>query len=58
MDIRPISTESDYRAALAEVSRLVDLDPARGTAEGDRLDALTTMVEAYEREHHRIDTRG
>ena len=51
MDIKPIHTAADHRAALREVSRLVDLDPEVGTADGDRLDVLSTLVEAYERKH-------
>mgnify|MGYP003609825159 CR=1 FL=1 len=48
MEIRPIRTDDDYRATLKEVSVLVDLDPEIGTAEGDRLDVLTTLLQAYE----------
>lgn len=44
MDIRPIRTEADYEAALAEIERLFDAAP--GTPEGDYLDVLTTLVEA------------
>jgi hypothetical protein len=49
MDIRPLHTEDDYRAALVEVSALVDLDPERGTPEGDRLEILSILIEDYER---------
>src|SRR4051812_23277716 len=41
----PIKTEADYQAALAEVERLFDAPP--DTPEGDRLDILTTLIEAY-----------
>lgn len=51
MDIRPLHTEDDYRAALAEVSALVDQDPATGTPDGDRLEILSTLVECYETVH-------
>jgi HTH-type transcriptional regulator/antitoxin HigA len=51
MDIRPLHTEDDYRAALAEVSALVDLDPEPGTPDGDRLEILSTLVERYETAH-------
>ena len=51
MEIRPIHTKADYRAALKEVSALVDLDPKRGTPEGDRLEVLGTLVQAYEARH-------
>jgi HTH-type transcriptional regulator/antitoxin HigA len=46
MDIRPIKTEADYQAVLAEIEQLFDAQP--DTPEGDRLDVLTTLVEAYE----------
>lgn len=49
MDIRPLHTEEDYRAALAEVSALVQQDPARGSADGDRQDILSILVEHYGR---------
>ena len=51
MDIRPIHTERDYKAALNEVSTLMELDPDQGTTEGDRLDILATLVQAYEAKH-------
>ncbi len=50
MDIRPIRTESDYDATLSEIVMLLDAQP--GTSDGDRLDVLTTLVEAYEARHH------
>jgi HTH-type transcriptional regulator / antitoxin HigA len=53
MQLKPVRTEADYDAALAEIERLMDAGP--GTAAGDRLDILTTLVEAYEAEHHPID---
>ncbi len=49
--IRSIRTESDYQAALGEVAALMGLDPAPGTPEGDRLDALVTLLQAYEARH-------
>ncbi|MBC3918122.1 transcriptional regulator [Undibacterium sp. CY18W] len=48
MDIRPIHTQEDYKRALAEVSRLVDIDPEVGTPDGDKLEVLATLVELYE----------
>lgn len=51
MDIKPIHSEQDYRAALREVASLVDQDPAPGTPEGDRLDVLATLVQAWEAQH-------
>ena len=51
MDIRPIHTEEDCKAALKEISTLMDSDPDAGTPEGDRLDILATLVKAYEAKH-------
>lgn len=55
MDIRPIRTEADYKSALKEVSRLMESDPDIGTPDGDRLDVLATLVQAYEAKHFPID---
>jgi HTH-type transcriptional regulator/antitoxin HigA len=52
MKIRPIKTEEDYRAALAEIDRLFDAAP--DTPQGDRLEVLATLVEAYEDKHYSI----
>ena len=52
MEIRPIKTEEDYQATLAEVERLFDAAP--DTPEGDRLEVLTTLLEAYEKNHYVI----
>jgi HTH-type transcriptional regulator / antitoxin HigA len=46
MDIRPIKTDADHRAALTEIEELWGAE--EGTSEGDRLDVLATLVEAYE----------
>jgi HTH-type transcriptional regulator / antitoxin HigA len=51
--IRPIRTEQDYAAALAEVERL--WGAAAGTPEGDRLDVLATLIDAYEAERDPVD---
>ena len=52
-EIRPIRTERDYEAALAEIERLWG---AKGdTPEGDRLDVLATLIDAYEAEHDPMD---
>lgn len=55
MNIRPIHTDDDYRAALADIVALMESDPAPGTPEGDRLDILATQVQAYESRHFPID---
>jgi HTH-type transcriptional regulator / antitoxin HigA len=52
-EIRPIRTEGDYENALAEVEKL--WGAASGTPEGDRLDVLATLLDAYESEHHPMD---
>lgn len=52
-DVRPIRTERDYEAALAEIERL--WSARSGTPEGDRLDVLATLVDAYEAEHFPMD---
>ena len=46
MDIRPIRTDRDHRAALAEVDQL--WGAPQGTDEGDKLDVLLALVEVYE----------
>ena len=53
MDIKPIKTESDYNEALAKIERLMGAE--LNTSEGDRLDVLTTLVEAYEEKHYPIE---
>jgi HTH-type transcriptional regulator/antitoxin HigA len=52
-ELKPIRTEQDYEAALAEIGRL--WGARSGTPEGDRLDVLATLVEAYETLHHPMD---
>ncbi len=52
MDIRPVRTEEDYVAAMTEIDRLIDAP--EGSPEADRLDVLSTLVAAYEDEHHPI----
>jgi HTH-type transcriptional regulator/antitoxin HigA len=52
-EIRPIRSEADYEAALAEVERL--WGAKSGTPKGDRLDVLATLIDAYEAEHHPMD---
>ena len=52
MDIKPIRTEADYEAALKGVEKLMESQP--GTPEGDRLDVLVTLIEAYEAKHFPI----
>jgi HTH-type transcriptional regulator/antitoxin HigA len=51
--VRPIRSEEDYEAVLAEIDELMDAAP--GTPRGDRLDVLATLVEAYEARHWDIE---
>ncbi len=53
MDITPIKTQRDYRRALKEIEGL--MTAKRDTPEGDRLDVLVTLVEAWEAKHYPID---
>jgi HTH-type transcriptional regulator/antitoxin HigA len=55
MEIRPIHTNADYKAALREVSAYFDHEPEPGTPDGDRLEVLLTLVEAYEAKAFPID---
>ena len=52
-EIKPIRTKRDHEAALAEVERL--WGKRLGTPEGDRLDVLATLIEAYEAAHYPMD---
>lgn len=51
MNPKIIKTEEQYKKSLAEVERLIALDPEPGTPEADRLDLLSLLVENYEKEH-------
>jgi HTH-type transcriptional regulator/antitoxin HigA len=53
MEIRPIRTDEDHRAALAEIE--ARWGAAEGTEEGDKLDVLLALVEAYEEKRWPID---
>ena len=53
MKIKPIRTNADYELALREIQRLWGAKEA--SPEGDRLDVLATLVDAYENEHFPID---
>lgn len=55
MNIRPIRTDADYKAALREVSTYFDQEPEPGTPDGDRFEILLTLVEAYEARHFPIE---
>ena len=52
MNIEPIETDGDYRRTLAEIDGLMTAE--RDTPEGDRLDVLVTLVEAWEARHYSV----
>ncbi len=52
-EIKPIRTEADYEAAMAEVETL--WGSKAGTPGGDRLDVLATLIDAWEAAHHPMD---
>jgi HTH-type transcriptional regulator / antitoxin HigA len=53
MDIAPIKPLRDYRRVLKEIEGL--MKAKRNSPEADRLDALVTLVEAWERKHYPLD---
>jgi len=53
MDIRPIRTDDEHRAAVREIEAL--WGAKEGTPEGDRLDVLATLVDAYEDKRWPVD---
>jgi HTH-type transcriptional regulator/antitoxin HigA len=53
MRIHPIRTEADHDFAVNRIAELIGAKP--DTAEGEELDILATLVDAYEAKHHAID---
>lgn len=53
MDISPVKTQRDYRRTLKEIEGL--MGAKRGTPDGDRLDILVTLIEAWEAKHYALD---
>jgi len=53
MNIKPIKSEEDYIATLNQIESLIDAKP--NTPQMDKLEVLTTLVEAYEAQHYVID---
>jgi HTH-type transcriptional regulator/antitoxin HigA len=51
-----LRTAQEFEAAVAEIDRLLDLDPQPSTGEYDRLELLSVLVEDYEARHYPIDT--
>lgn len=52
MNIKPIKTEKEYEAGLKEIEQLFDAEP--DSPDGDRLEVLVGLVEAYEDKHYPI----
>lgn len=52
-ELKPIRSDADHEAAMEEVARL--WGAKSGTPDGDRLDVLATLIEAYEAKHHAMD---
>lgn len=53
IELKPIRTETDYERAMKEVERL--WGAKSGTPDGDRLDVLATLIDAYEEQHYPMD---
>ena len=53
MDIKPLRSRKDCSAALADVDAL--MTARRGSPEGEKLEVLVTLIEAYERQHFPLD---
>jgi len=53
VNIQPIKTDQDYRAALRAIESLMSAE--LDSKEGERLDILVTLIEAYERQHFPLD---
>jgi len=53
IEVKPIRSAADHRAAMATVKRL--WGSKSGTPDGDRLDVLATLIDAYEAQHEPID---
>lgn len=55
MNITPIRTQRDYRSAMKRIDELIVLDSKPGSQAFDELDVLSTLVEAYENIHYKIE---
>lgn len=54
MNIKPIKNEQNYAQALVQIDKLMTAKP--NTPEMNELEVLSTLVEAYEEQFHKIDT--
>ena len=55
MQVAQIVTEAEYARALIEIRRLVASEPDRGTTDGERLEALTSLAETFEADRYLPD---
>lgn len=55
MEIRPIRTPEDHRAALKEVAPYFENEPEVGSPDGDRFEVMLTLIDAYESKRHPIE---
>lgn len=55
MDIRPLHTDADYRAALKTASAYFDNEPDAGTEDADRFEILLTLIQAWETKHFPVE---
>jgi HTH-type transcriptional regulator/antitoxin HigA len=53
LEVKPIKTRRDYLAMLREIESA--MSAKRNTPEGDRLDVLVTLIEAWEAKHYPVD---
>ena len=53
MEIKPIKTDADYHAVLQEIESLMMAEP--DSPQGEKLDVLVTLIEAYEAKHFPLD---
>lgn len=51
MDVKPLHSEQDYGWAIWEVARYFEVDPALGTADGDRFKVLSILINDYENKY-------
>jgi HTH-type transcriptional regulator / antitoxin HigA len=54
-EIRPIRTDADHEAVVTEIWRLMEMEPEPGSPQGDRLEVLAMLSEAYEAKHHPVE---
>jgi HTH-type transcriptional regulator/antitoxin HigA len=54
MQIKPIRTEQDYKAALSAVSPMFENEPALNTPEGDYFEVMCILIYEYEKKHYPI----